>query len=189
MSFWTVPIKPEINAVIPPQTATIAKTRGAHWNIKEHLTIKNTPAVNIVAECKSALTGVGPYIESGSQLWRPIWADLPTAPSNKNKATISTKRGVYKGTRLVKDENSSVWNKTKVIEIPTKKNKSPTLLIKKAFVAAFPAWARVYQNPINKYEHNPTPSQPKNKTNKLLDETRTSIKNVNKDKYDIKRDK
>jgi len=34
--------------------------------------------------------------------------------------------------------------------MPDKKNKSPTLLIKKALVAAFPACTRVYQNPINK---------------------------------------
>lgn len=67
-------------------------------------------------------------------------------------------------------------------EIPVKKNKSPILLIKKAFVAALPAWARVYQKPINKYEQRPTPYQPKNKTNKLLDDTKSSIKNVNNDK-------
>jgi hypothetical protein len=36
------------------------------------------------------------------------------------------------------------------IQIPDNKNKSPTLLIKNAFVAAFPACALVYQNPIDK---------------------------------------
>ena len=74
-----------------------------------------------------------------------------------------------------------------MIEIPVRRNKSPILLIKKALVAAFPACTRVYQKPINKYEHKPTPSQPRNSTNKFPDDTNKSIKNVNKDKYDIKR--
>ncbi len=73
--------------------------------------------------------------------------------------------------------------------MPVNKNRSPILLIIKAFVAAFPAWALVYQNPIKRYEQRPTPSQPKNRTSKLPDDTNRSIKNVNNDKYDINRDK
>lgn len=56
-------------------------------------------------------------------------------------------------------------------------------------MAALPAWALVYQNPIKRYEQRPTPSQPKNKINKLPDDTNNNIKNVNNDKYDINRDK
>ena len=66
--------------------------------------------------------------------------------------------------------------------MPESKNKSPILLITKAFVAALPAWARVCQKPISKYEQRPTPSQPINKTNKFPDETNKSIKNVKNDK-------
>jgi tmRNA-binding protein len=66
--------------------------------------------------------------------------------------------------------------------MPDSKNKSPTLLIKNAFVAAFPACTLVYQNPINKYEHSPTPSHPRNRTRKLLDATSSNIKNVNKER-------
>lgn len=73
--------------------------------------------------------------------------------------------------------------------MPVNKNKSPILLMMNAFVAAFPACARVYQKPIKRYEQSPTPSQPKNKTNKLLEDTNKSIKNVNKDRYDMNRAK
>ena len=53
--------------------------------IGEHLIIKKTPAVTIVAAWIKAETGVGPSIASGSQVWSPIWADLPTEPTNKKK--------------------------------------------------------------------------------------------------------
>lgn len=87
------------------------------------------------------------------------------------------------------EENSEEWHIINIYAIPVNKNKSPILLIMKAFVAALPAWALVYQNPIKRYEQRPTPSQPKNKISKLPDDTNKSIKNVNNDKYDIKRDK
>ena len=41
------------------------------------------------------------------------------------------------------------------------------------------------QNPIKKYEHNPTPSHPKNNCIKLSDVTNINIANVNKDRYAI----
>ena len=51
---------------------------------KEKRIIKKTPAVTIVAECNKALTGVGPSIASGNQVWNKIWADLPIAAININ---------------------------------------------------------------------------------------------------------
>ena len=42
----------------------------------------NTPAVTMVAAWISAETGVGPSMASGSQVCRPICADLPMAPMN-----------------------------------------------------------------------------------------------------------
>jgi len=57
----------------------------------------------------------------------------------------------------------------------------------KAFNAAFPVWIRVYQKLIRRYEHKPTPSQPKNNTKKLLAQIKINIKKVNKDKYARKR--
>ena len=54
----------------------------------------NTPAVTIVAAWIRALTGVGPSIASGSQVWRPSCADLPIAPTNSSrhsKVIVSTR--------------------------------------------------------------------------------------------------
>src|ERR1043165_385312 len=42
----------------------------------------NTPAATIVAAWISALTGVGPSIASGSQVWSGTWADLANAPTS-----------------------------------------------------------------------------------------------------------
>ena len=50
-------------------------------------TIRYTPAVTMVAAWMSALTGVGPSIASGSQVWSGIWADLATAPPRRPSAT------------------------------------------------------------------------------------------------------
>ena len=49
-------------------------------------TIRNTPAVTIVAAWISADTGVGPSIASGSQKYSGSWALLPTAPRNSRAA-------------------------------------------------------------------------------------------------------
>ncbi len=51
--------------------------------------IRNTPAVTIVAAWISADTGVGPSIASGSQVCRPICADLPIAPMNSSTPITS----------------------------------------------------------------------------------------------------
>ena len=55
---------------------------GASRNRALDRAIMYTPAVTIVAAWISAETGVGPSIASGSQTYRGIWADLPTAPRN-----------------------------------------------------------------------------------------------------------
>ena len=71
--------------------------------------------------------------------------------------------------------------------MPIANPKSPTLFTKKALIAAWFAESFLYQKPINKYEHSPTPSHPKNNCKKLSEVTKTNIENVNKDKYDMKR--
>ena len=38
-----------------------------------------------MAACIKAETGVGPSMASGNHVCKPIWADFPTAPINKNK--------------------------------------------------------------------------------------------------------
>jgi len=59
---------------------------------------------------------------------------------------------------------------------------SPKRFISTAFIADLLACTRVNQKLINKYEHNPTPSQPTNKTNKLSAVTKSTIKKVKEDK-------
>jgi len=55
----------------------------------DNLTIKNTPAVTIVAACISAEIGVGPSIASGNHMCNPICADFTVIPINiKNKNNI-----------------------------------------------------------------------------------------------------
>ena len=59
---------------------------------------------------------------------------------------------------------------------------SPTRFTSIALIAAFPAWIRVYQNPINKNEAKPIPSQPRNIRMKLSAVTSNTIKPVNKER-------
>ena len=49
-------------------------------------TIRNTPAVTIVAAWIRADTGVGPAMASGSQRYSGSWALLPQAPMNSMTA-------------------------------------------------------------------------------------------------------
>lgn len=62
------------------------------------------------------------------------------------------------------------------------KKKSPIRFISMALIAALFACTLVNQKLINKYEDKPTPSQPKKSCKKLFAVTRSSIKNVNRDK-------
>ena len=80
--------------------------------------------------------------------------------------------------------------KTKKIETsPIVNAKSAIRLTTRALIAALLACNRVYQKLIKRYEHNPTPSQPRNKITKLSPVTNINIKKVKRDKYDIKRGK
>lgn len=70
---------------------------------------------------------------------------------------------------------------------PKVKAKSLIRLTINAFMADLFACSRVNQKLISKYEHNPTPSQPKNNKIKLSPVIKIIIKNVNNDKYAINR--
>ena len=78
-------------------------------------------------------------------------------------------------------------NVRKIIQIPKARPTSPTRLTSIALIADLLAWMRVCQKLINKKEAKPIPSQPKNITTKLSAVTKTNIKPVNKERYDIKR--
>ena len=51
--------------------------------------------------------------------------------------------------------------KKKIKNMARARPKSPILFTINALIAALLAVSFLYQNPINKYEHNPTPSHPK----------------------------
>ena len=69
--------------------------------------------------------------------------------------------------------------------MPSANPKSPTLLTKNAFIAAELALSFLYQKPIKKYEHKPTPSQPKNNCKKLSEVTSVNIEKVKSERYAI----
>ena len=78
-----------VNAPTPAITNIVVSDSLMNGN---NLTSKNTPAATIVAECTNALTGVGPSIASGNQVWKGNCADLPIAPDNIPRVTIVTIR-------------------------------------------------------------------------------------------------
>ncbi len=128
---------------------------------------------------------------SGSQVCKKICADLPMAPS-KNKKVIkviafvevvlfSKKKGVNaNNTGKVTSRNTQ---KHKII--PNVKATSAILFTNKAFNADRVALIRENQNPIKRNEQTPTPSHPRKRTSKLSAVTKSNIKKVKRDKYDI----
>src|SRR6478752_7819370 len=87
MSFCAQPTVAAKKQVIAPTQVTTCIAVGEVWNIGDRRQTMNTPAVTIVAAWISALTGVGPSIASGSQVWSGSCADLPTAPTSRPSAT------------------------------------------------------------------------------------------------------
>jgi len=61
------------------------KLNSEYSKIGEHLIIKKTPAVTMVAACSNAETGVGPSIASGNHVCKNNWADFAKAAIKKQK--------------------------------------------------------------------------------------------------------
>src|SRR3974377_568521 len=72
-------------AVSAPTIATVFIADGASTNSAFERATMYTPAVTMVAAWMSADTGVGPSIASGSQTYNGNCADLPQAPTNRNR--------------------------------------------------------------------------------------------------------
>src|SRR5215203_1136953 len=89
MSFWASATVAAKSAVRTPIQAMVVGNQGAE-TVRSGLirTIRNTPAVTMVAAWMSADTGVGPSIASGSQKYKGSWALLPVAP-RKSRAAIA----------------------------------------------------------------------------------------------------
>ena len=87
MSFWATAMLAANSAVIAPTHAMISGAQShAYSSTGLTRTMRNTPAVTIVAAWISADTGVGPSIASGSHRYSGSWALLPTAPTNNRSA-------------------------------------------------------------------------------------------------------
>ncbi len=101
---------------------------------------------------------------SGSQTKSGICALLPVAPINMSSTTQSTQAGAVSYVRPRANSmigpKSSVRRLSKMMNIAKKKAKSPTRLTMNALLAAALLLRSVYQKPISRYEHSPTPSQP-----------------------------
>ena len=120
-----------------------------------------TPALTMVAAWMSALTGVGPSMASGSHTCSGNWALLPTAPVNSSRQIHSSVPEPIISASLKTPVNCSVPVVTKIRNMPSVKPKSPTRLTRNAFL---PAWLAVFlrnQKAMSRYEHRPTPSQPR----------------------------
>ena len=125
-------------------------------------------------------TGVGPSMASGSHTCSGSWADLPTDPANSSKAMIVAVPFGRPRAAWNTVSKSSEWNLSQMKTIPMRKAESPIRVVTKAFLAASAAALRSNQNPISRYEHRPTPSQPTYSSRKLLARTSTSMKNTNR---------
>src|SRR5579863_6926317 len=83
MSLFTIPSRPMKNAVVEPMINTVDSAVSDSSNSGDMRATMNMPAVTMVAAWINAEIGVGPSMESGSQMCSGTCADLPMAPTNK----------------------------------------------------------------------------------------------------------
>ena len=161
MSLATRPIEAAKTAVNPPTRATSVMAVSELSKSGKNRATRNTPAVTIVAAWISALTGVGPSIASGSQVWRGNWPDLPTAPVNMPMAIqVTTPDASRPGiaTALCMSAISSglrPWEaKASTLNaryrMASSSPKSPMRVMMNAFFAAAAADGLWYQKPMSR---------------------------------------
>ena len=155
---------PANTSVIVPITATTSSATPDISNSTCDRTTRYTPAVTIVAAWISAETGVGPAIASGSQTCSGTCADFPTAPAKSRSAITVAVVFVSSPADPKTPAKSSVPNVTPISTIPISIAVSPIRVVMKAFFAASAFSGFSNQNPIRRYEHRPTPSQPRYRT-------------------------
>src|ERR1700683_2432461 len=83
ISLLTMPMRPMKNAVVDPMISTKDNAVSDNSNSGDMRAPMKIPAVTMVAAWISAEIGVGPSIESGSQMCSGTCADLAIAPINK----------------------------------------------------------------------------------------------------------
>src|SRR5450631_1762685 len=114
----------------------------------------------MVAAWISADTGVGPAIASPSQLCSGNCADLPQAPSSNIRPIAVSAPWLAPGIPTATPAKLTEPKVTNMSMIATVTPKSPTLLAKKALLAAEALAGSWFQHPISRYDARPTPSQP-----------------------------
>ncbi len=87
---------------------------------------------------------MGPSIASGSQTWSGNWADLPITAKNRSSVTPVAAAVVTGAVQ------SKVPVATKSQSRPNRKPMSPSLVIQKAFTAAFAAEGLANQKPMSR---------------------------------------
>ena len=132
--------------------------------------------MTIVAAWISALTGVGPSIASGSQVWSGIWADFATAPPSRPSATSVTT--VFDSPSTLpktpsKSTRSGLLDQSR--KIASAIVASPTAFMTNAFFAAAIAEGRSWWKPISRYDARPTRPQPASSSTRFPHWTRSSI--------------
>src|SRR5579872_626286 len=83
MSLLTMPMRPMKKAVVEPMMSTKDNAVSESSNSGDMRATMKMPAVTMVAAWISAEMGVGPSMESGSQMCSGTWADLPMAPMKR----------------------------------------------------------------------------------------------------------
>src|SRR6185295_1655863 len=172
MSYCTKPMVAANIAVAAPVTAMVVIATGESAKRKLRRATMYTPAVTMVAAWMSADTGVGPAMASGSQTYRGICADFAVAPTKSNRhAAVATFVMASACTMLMSRSMGmssvalpSPLAATNRMNIPSRNAKSPTRFTMNAFLPAAALAMSWYQNPIKRYEHRPTPSQPTNRS-------------------------
>ena len=119
--------------------------------------------MTIVAAWMRALTGVGPSIASGSQVWSGIWADFvtaaPSSPSATSTASVEDSPSAS-GARAKTTSKSSEPVYLMRMNRASAKVASPTAFMMKAFLPASTAVRRACQKLIRRYDERPTMPQP-----------------------------
>src|SRR5215203_6387304 len=164
MSFWATAIVAAKSAVITPTQAMRVGSQSADTASSGLMrTIRNTPAVTIVAAWIRAETGVGPSIASGSQVCSGTWADLANAPTSSPRQPATSSAWLVENARstspkvVTKSSDPVPW---KMKYVPITRPTSPTTLMTNALMPARVAVVRRYQNEISRYEAAPTNAQP-----------------------------
>ena len=93
---------------------------------------------------------------------------------------ISNARGAERNTSLSSSEPTA----SNIMNIATRKPKSPIRFMMNAFFPASALTFSEYQNPMRRYEQSPTPSHPTNITGKLEPSTSTSMKKTKRFRYE-----